>query len=311
MNTAEARQPMPTAYSRWKEHAALPTARQGLAAVAYEEMVYVIGGEAKQGVVGLVDRFDPATNRWESLSPKPVPVADIGTVVVGGLLYVPGGRLATGKPTDILEAYDPVQDRWEQRASLPIALSAYSLASFEGQIYLFGGWDGNRYMNAVYKYEPSRNEWVTLTPMSTARAFAGAALAAGKIFVIGGYDGKHPLATNEIYSPDREGSQESPWSQGRPLPQARYAMGMTSVADIVHIIGGEGEPRTQLLPLEYFSHKDEWQTFESPLTQPWSRFSLVALETQLYLIGGRFGDHLAGRNLSYQAIFTVLFPEIQ
>ncbi len=88
-------------------------------------------------------------------------------------------------------------------------------------------------------------------------------------------------------------------------------MGMTSVADIIHLLGGEGDPGAQLPPLEYFSHKDEWQAFESPLAQPWSRFSLVSLGTQLYLIGGRSGDRPISRNLSYQAIFTVLFPEIQ
>ncbi len=311
MNVAEAGQPSATAYSRWKEHAALPTARQALAAVAYEEKIYAIGGETNQGVVGLFERYDPASDRWEQLSPKPIPVADIGSAVVGGLIYVPGGRLASGKPTDVLEAYDPAQDRWEKRASLPVPLSAYALVSYEGRIFLFGGWDGGRYLDTVYEYDPSRDLWTVRTPMPTARGFAGTALAAGKLFVIGGYDGKRALAANEIYVPDRDNGQENPWSQGKPLPQGRYAMGMTSVADIIHLLGGEGDPKTQLLSLEYFSHKDEWQPFESPLARPWSRFSLVPLETQLYLIGGRSGDHPIGRNLSYQAIFTVLFPEIQ
>ncbi len=311
INVAEAGQPSATPYSRWKEHTAMPTALQGLAAAAYEEMIYAIGGETNQGVVGLVERYDPASDRWKQLSPKPIPVADASTAVIGGVLYVPGGRLASGKPTNALEAYDAARDRWEKRAYLPVALSGYALASFEGRLFLFGGWDGKRYLDTVYEYDPSRDSWTVRTPMPTARAFAGAALSAGKIFVIGGYDGMHALAANEIYVPDRDNGQDNPWSQGKPLPFGRYAMGMTSVADIIHLLGGEGDPGAQLPPLEYFSHKDEWQAFESPLAQPWSRFSLVSLGTQLYLIGGRSGDRPISRNLSYQAIFTVLFPEIQ
>jgi DNA-binding CsgD family transcriptional regulator len=311
MNVAEAGQSSAVTYSRWKEHADLPIARQGLAAVAYEDKIYAIGGETDQGVVDAVECYDPTSDRWVDLSPKPVPVADISSAVLGGLIYVPGGRLASGKPTNALEAYDPVQDRWEKRASLPIALSAYALVAYEGRIFLFGGWDGSHYLDSVYEYDPSRDLWTARASMPTGRAFSGAALAAGKIYVIGGYNGKHVLTANEIYVPDRDNNREKPWTQGKPLPQGRYAMGMTSVAEIVHMVGGEGDPGVKLLPLEYFPHKDEWQSFASPVVESWSRLSLVPLETFLYMVGGRSATHPVARNLSYQAIFTVLFPEIQ
>mgnify|MGYP005857681923 CR=1 FL=1 len=283
---------------------------QGLAAGAYGENIYAIGGETAQGVVGSVERYDPAADAWESRSPKPVPVADIAAAVVGGLIYVPGGRPASGQPVDVLEAYDPLQDRWERRADLPVALSAYALASFEGRLFLFGGWDGSQFVNTVYEYDPSLDRWIERAPMPTRRGFAGAAEAAGSIYVIGGYNGQSALTVNEAYDPNQDDGQQIPWSLAKPLPEGRFAMGMTSVADIVHILGGEGDPGAILLPLEFFPYSNEWVPFESPITQPWSRLSLVPLETYLYLIGGLSVDRPVDRNLSYKAIFTVLFPEI-
>jgi hypothetical protein len=239
-----------------------------------------------------------------------VAVADISGAVVGGLIYVPGGRLASGEPTNVLEAYDPLQDRWEKKTPVPIAISAYALASYEGRIFLFGGWDGKQFLNSVYEYDPSRDRWSERSPMPTRRGFAGAAEGGGRLFVMGGWDGKNALTANEVYAPNLDDGQGDAWSQGQPMPQGRYAMGMTSVAEIIHLLGGEGQAGADLPPVEYFPHRNEWQTFESPLSQTWSRFSLVPYETRLYLIGGRIDDRPTARNLSYLAIFTVLFPEI-
>ena len=33
---------------------------------------------------------------------------------------------------------------------------ARALATLEGKLYLFGGWDGNQYVNSVYQYDPGQ-----------------------------------------------------------------------------------------------------------------------------------------------------------
>ena len=290
---------------RWQELADLPTARSGLAVAVYENQIYAIGGETAQGVTGVMEQYDVATDTWITLTPKPVPVADINAAVIGGKIYIPGGRLASGGVTDVLESYDPRRDQWERRASLPAALSGYALVAFEGKLYVFGGWDGQKFLACVYEYDPDQDKWIERMPMPTARGFAGAAIAGGKIYVIGGYDGEESLAVNEEYLPERD-----TWSRRAPLPAGRYAMGVASIADIIHVVGGEGETGSTLPPLQYVHQQDQWQEFEGSLSENWSHLGVVPTGTHLYVLGGRLGGISTAQNLAYQAIYTVQIPII-
>lgn len=296
---------------RWEEHTPLRIAREGLAVAVYGNQIYAIAGETSQGVTDVLERYDLETDRWSSLSPIPVAVTDVNAVVIGGKIYIPGGRLASGDVTNLLEIYDPLQDTWKKGSPLPVALSAYALTTFEGKLYLFGGWDGEKIVDSVYEYTPERDAWTARTSMPTARAFAGAALAGGNIFVVGGFDGKSALAVKEIYLPDRDDGQQAAWIQGDPLPEGRYAMGVASVADIIHVIGGIGSENSPLPSLEYLAQTGIWQTFDSPQPDPWSHLGLAPVGTQLFIVGGDLNAAPTAKNLAYQAIYIVTLPVIR
>ena len=113
--------PAPAASQRWQELAALPTARCGLAVAVYENQIYAIGGETAQGVTGVVEQYDVATDTWITLTSKPVPVADINAAVIGGKIYIPGGRLASGGIWDLnSHALRPAGWTSADAAGLPI-----------------------------------------------------------------------------------------------------------------------------------------------------------------------------------------------
>jgi len=300
--------PGPDAPVQWQELTPLLTARSELACASFEDALYAIGGETIEGVTGAMDRYDIKSNSWTSLTPKPLPVTDANAAVISGLIYVPGGRLETGKPTEVVEVYDIRQDRWSQAASLPTALSAYSLSSLEGKLYLFGGWDGERFSNQVFIYDPSLDSWVEGTPMPTIRGYAGASVSNSEIYVIGGTDGNTTFSRVDIYLPTLEGSSQSPWIQGVPLPTGRQRMGLVSIADIIHVLGGINGSPEALPALTYFPLRGEWQQFEAPFTQSWSGLGLVPLGTNLYALGGEVGDALSDRALAYQAIYTISLP---
>jgi hypothetical protein len=306
-------QPTPTtpvtAEPLWQIYPSLPTPRYGLGAAVYEGMIYTIGGEGKEGVTGVVQRYDPARRTWEDLQGKLTPVSDIQAAVLGGSIYVPGGRLPTGKITDILEIYDPRQDTWIQGASLPVPVSAYALAAFEGKLYLFGGWDGQQYLDSVYRYDPSLNMWQELPPMPTGRAYASAVVAGGEIYVFGGTDGKQALSVKEVFSPDLIDNPSLAWSSSAPLPDARYAMGASSVADTVYIVGGVGDS-IQFPSLAFFPSSGEWQSLEDPPVDVGSHLSLVNLGTSLFALGGEVASAPAGTNLAYKAMYTISIPLI-
>jgi DNA-binding CsgD family transcriptional regulator len=310
----ENRELLPAHEIHWQEIPALPEARAGLALVSYEKNIYAVGGETVQGVTGSLEGYNLENGGWTQLSPKPVPVSEVNAAVIGGLIYVPGGRLASGDRTDILEIYDPHQDQWEQRASLPAPVSAYSLVAFEGRLYLFGGWDGERYTDQVLRYDPGQDDWTELSQMPTPRAFAGAAVIGSRIYVLGGRNETGHLSANEIFSPSVGEVPESAWQEGPALPSRRSGVGITSTAGIIYIIGGERESVTTsagLPSLQYLPEKEEWQLIQAPFSGEWTDMGLTNNGSHLFAVGGRVGDDLLETGFTYQAIYTLAIPLVR
>ncbi len=304
--------PSPTpviSQARWEKDAELPLGRSGLALAVYENEIYAIGGQTAEGVVGTLTRYLPDGDRWETLTEKPTPVTDVGAAVVGGRLFVPGGRLGNQAITDLLEIYDPRQNVWLAGAPLPVSLSAYAIVAFEGRIYLFGGWDGEHFIDRVFIYDPSRDDWQDAKPMPTPRGYSGAAVLGDRIYVIGGRDDTGPLAVNEEYAPDLEGTEEAAWRDVAPMPEGRFGIGVAGIANVVHVFGGEGETAGQT-PWKYFPASDTWQPFEKVDETTWSFMGLVALETSIHVVGGQKGEIPTAEHRAYQAVFTIAIPVI-
>lgn len=298
--------PQPTP-ERWQQRAPLPQARSGLAAVVYENQIYAIAGEGQDGVTGVVARYNPTDNAWSMLSPKPVPVADVGAALLGEKIYVPGGRLASGEITDLLEVYDPRRDAWETLAPLPIPLSAYALAAFEGKLYLFGGTNGSAVQAGVYEYDPAQDAWLARTPMPVARAFCGAAAAGGKIFVVGGWDGEKALQVNEAYYPQRDEEGESPWEQRQSLPEGRSGMGVAALADVLYLMGG----REATAPLQFQPNQDTWVELDIADEPVLAYPALLPLENKVFIVGGAVNGKPIAENAAYQALFTAVLPLVR
>jgi N-acetylneuraminic acid mutarotase len=223
---------------RWQELAPMPEARKEMAAVAYDGNIYAIAGEGPEGVSGSVFRYLTEEDRWERLHDKPTPVADVEGALIGEKIYVPGGRLADGSPTDILEIYDPRQDTWEMGAPLPKPISAYAMADFEGKLYLFGGWDGKKALADVYVYDPEDDVWGEGTPMAIARQDAGAVALADKIVLLGGKNASGSLKDAMAYFPSRDSGNDDPWEPFVDLPAENYDFGVASIYDSIYVVGG-------------------------------------------------------------------------
>jgi DNA-binding CsgD family transcriptional regulator len=305
---AAAQSPVPSPSPRWVDKAPLPTARLWHALAAYEDDIFVIAGQAHDGVSNVVEKYDPDSNRWTELAPKKLAVSKVGAGVIGGQIYVPGGCQAEDEPTRIMEAYDPRQDTWSERASLPFPLCAYALVAFEGKIYIFGGWDGTDYLDRVFIYDPSRDSWSEGAPMNTARAYAGAVAAGGKIYVFGGYDGEASLNVNEVYYPERDQLDENPWGEAAAMPEGRYGFGVASLADTIYVFGG-ANTGDEIPSLVYLPLNDEWQILEA-LDLNEAGLSSLALGPYLYAVGGGVEDVPIDRNLVYQVVYTIAIPII-
>jgi hypothetical protein len=110
--------------------------------------------------------------------------------VIGGMLYLVGGRTVSGGNMDRLDRYDPRTDAWESLAPLPQASGGLAAAALNGRLYAFGGEYFGPGGRGVYPhtwiYDPRADRWSAGPSMLTPRhGLAGAALA-GRVLAIGG-----------------------------------------------------------------------------------------------------------------------------
>lgn len=295
--------PAPT----WVDLPPMLTARRGLASVILGDQIFTIAGETNQSISAVTESYNIAENAWEPLADKPTAVADVSGAVLGGLIYIPGGRIPNGERINNLEIYDPTADVWSQGAPLPKALSAYSLIAFEGQLYLFGGSDGQSVSSDVFIYNPSDDEWRIGTSMPTAREFAGPVAASGRIFLLGGKNETGLLSSCDYYFPNREGSEVSPWVGCANMPEPLFGMGVTGVADLIVIIGGQGESG-RISSYQFAPQTGGWLKFELEPYSTWVGPSVIPLGSNMFLVGGEIDGQITAQASSYQMLFTVVLP---
>ena len=98
-----------TATDTWSQGAVLPAARSGVAAVAFNGLVYVIAGYNPVGT-GHSDVYiyNPATNTYTTGAPMPAVAGNVPGVLLSGEIYVVGGGTAPGAHY----AYNPTTNSW-------------------------------------------------------------------------------------------------------------------------------------------------------------------------------------------------------
>ena len=300
--------PVP-APARWSQDTALPEPLFGMGMSLYEGRYYLIAGSDGKSVQNKVYAYNPADKKWLSLADKPTSTSHIRAALLGERIYVPGGKTANGKPSNILEVYDPRHDRWESKQPLPKPLSDYALASFDGKLYLFGGFDGSAYSTDVYIYNPDTDAWKMGSPLPSGRSSISADAVEGKIVICGGYDGKQALSQVLIYYPNRDNNAEPAWENGPDLPQGRYGMNSTSVTNMVYLFGGmSGTPGGgPLQSLVLVMDNDSWAEIDQASAGLGGEGSALTAGNYIHIFGGNL-DAPSDQHLVYQAIYTIAIP---
>jgi DNA-binding CsgD family transcriptional regulator/outer membrane protein assembly factor BamB len=295
-----------TDLARWKGGPDIPTPRAAFAIAYGGQLVYVAGGENQTGVLNTLERYDVRLGSWTALSRKPTAVTDVQAAMLGGKLYVPGGRRSSDSKSvsDVFERYDPRTETWEKLPSLPQPRSAYALATLEGKLYVFGGWDGTTYRREVFEYDPDRASWQERPQMPTGRAFATAATVEDGIYVLGGENERGQLTSNEVYSPDQGGDQV--WARRAPMPQPRSRFGVGVGLALIHVAGGAP---ANAPPLKYNTRTDNWQTFAAPPHPIGGQPGVLLVDGMLICLGGKLdNDRYATTMQMYQALYSVNLP---
>ncbi len=184
----------------WSPSSALPTPQNETVAATLGSRIHVVTGRTPKGAANAQwndqgdtaehQVFDPAARGWTKARPAPTARNSAAGAVIGGKLYVVGGRTVGGGNLGVLERYDPKTDEWTTLRPMPQPAGGLAAAALGDRLYAFGGeWfqgrDGGVY-EAVWEYDPAKDAWRGVASMRTPRhGLAGVAIA-GKVYAIGG-----------------------------------------------------------------------------------------------------------------------------
>jgi len=282
-----------TSQTSWSIGSSMPTARTEVAGAVLDGKIYVIGGFEEQGeATNLVEVYDPQTDRWDRVSPLPIPLEHTAVSTYDGQLFVVGGyTIVDGErtPTDKLFSYNSSTDKWKELKSMPKARGALTANFIDGILYTIGGEDSSlKTLKKTEAYDPTTNTWSTKSSMPTPRHHIASIADDEKIYVIGGRQtGNFPgqnVDANEVYD-----VKSDTWISLQQMPTKRSGLAATSFNDSIYVFGGE-DPFTE--SSETFGNTEIYHpindTWTSGSSLPTARHGHVALPVsdKIYVIGG-------------------------
>jgi hypothetical protein len=288
---------------RWTAKKPMPVPRVFFGAAAVQGKIYAIGGYSGS-TLSRVDVYDPATDSWSSRQPMPTARALAITAVVNGKIYViGGGRFETVNDltyTVANEAYDPAGDTWEHKADLPFAPP---LEDFIENAFLGGTAVGGKIYVAVFRrgttatwvYDPVADTWDTSrAPVPFSYTNYSAAGLNGKLYVAAIRDAPWGGPFSFGASLGEYNPAANSWVIRKPTPSVRSAFALTASGGMLYAVGGAEvdhvEPEETFFrpvgTVEAFNPATNQWTVKSPLPTPRLYPAVVALNDQIYALGG-------------------------
>src|SRR4051812_17282970 len=145
----------------WISRAPLLVPRSSLALGQVNGLLYAIGGRSGGATLATMEQYNPALDSWTGKRRLPAARWDgNGTGTINGLLYLPGGKNASGKPTRTLYAYNASANTWSTKAPLPVPSACGGSGVIGGQLYVFTGCtSASGFTGLLHRYNPSNNTW--------------------------------------------------------------------------------------------------------------------------------------------------------
>jgi N-acetylneuraminic acid mutarotase len=160
------------ATGEWKRGADCPSGRNGMGEFELGGKLYSVGGEGPGygSFSSSVFRYDPETDRWETLHDFPVRAWDVLCVAFEGKAYAFGGRRGYGGTCGDTFEYDPKNDTWTRRADMPHSVMQAGAIALDGKVYVFGGTHKEREAGQVWAkkvqvYDPKADAWTVAGDM--------------------------------------------------------------------------------------------------------------------------------------------------
>lgn len=234
------------ATDRWELATPLPVPLHHTMAGGVNGKLYVLGGDTANPEgrpatesTDAVYEYDPGTRAWTRRSSMPAPRGAGGAAVIGGRIYVAGGRPPRGSDFAV---YDPAADRWTVLPPLPTQRNHLVVSANGGKLYVAGGrfegGVGSEMTGILEVFDPATNRWERKASMLTPRGGVNGVAVQGCLYVFGGEgndaDRRGMFEQMEVYDPSTD-----TWFQLEPIPTPVHGVSGAGVNNgRIHLVGG-------------------------------------------------------------------------
>lgn len=294
--------------SAWRDAAPIPTGREHLAAASDGGFVYAVGGRDHNPNtnVDVLERYDPARDRWTSLPAMPTSRGSMDADVVDGRLVVAGGETPQ-RQLDVVEAYDIRSQRWTEFPPLEVPRHGAGVVAVGSRIYVVNGAEGlahTRSSAAVEVLTPPRRQrqpttWRRLADAPFARQQMPVARVGGVLWVVGGLEDGGDVATSAVSGLDPQLEQ---WRDVSELPRPLHHAMAVNLSGRLVVMGGwaqEGDDPTAEVSDEVLVLGDDgWEPL-APLRHPRAAAAAAVVDGQIVVVGGQRDNELVRQTEIY------------
>ncbi len=194
------------------------------------------GGLRSNTLEALFRIVEPA---WVLKTPMPNPRLGFATTMVGGIVYVLGGRDPTSGSTPApqvatVQTYNPATNIWSTAPSMPIAVSEHAAATVNGKIYVIGG-NTEFELGSVglQVFDTATQTWSQKASMPMERDSAAVGVINGLIYIAGGEGPGVTYNSLLWYNP-----VTNTWTTGTPMSEVRTGAGGAIINGKFIVYGG-------------------------------------------------------------------------
>lgn len=272
----------------WTDGPPMGRPRANAAVAVLNGELYVIGGQNTTGQpLGVVERYDPVTEAWETVESLREERHSAVASVLQGRIVLMGGTDDSGEATDDVEVYVPSEDDWESFDSMGEERNGVASAVLGGLVFALGGTsESGGFLTTCEVYDPVEEDWEpyaywTLDP---GRALFGAATVDDAVYMAGGFSQFGPLDRFERYTLSGGSTALAPLA----APRGNLALVSTDGAfgsDLFAIGGGNGSAVFSTVE-RYDIGRNAWEPVE-PLQTAREGAVAAYLDGAIYVVGGR------------------------
>lgn len=186
----------------WQAAANMGTPRADCELVSVNGDMYAVGGIGNDGYLNTIEKYNAASNVWQTITEIPNEVKGFGVVAYNSKIYIIGGYSDSCYLSTVL-VYDITTNSWSSLIAMNEERDQPAVLYMNNKIYVFGGRNADGFVDSYEYYDFSNNSWNMVTTgfsETMIRVGAHAQYISGYVCIYGGIDKDYAYAGVDMYS---------------------------------------------------------------------------------------------------------------